>query len=469
MEQKKWKLGDLEFDSEQEYQDAAKDLKKIKQIMEEHDITRPDEARIVLREISEQPVFVSSYGLKFVEKLERTAAEAAPEEKKTTVSTASQKKPDKKASKSGKKIHIITKRNICIGAVLILLIIAGRIGWPYISPYFGGSNAEKGEDVRRNLVLAYAKNQVELQNEFYNYYKNVLGEEAEAALASANAKLSESYCINLADENVSEYTDEQIEDIYVKLITAGELVNNSFNEPQDITDLKATIAQASASGTPGSDVSEDTADTGAEGADVKVSLINKMMDYQQRTAAQLSYSYSQFDFPDSEVVEYVSEDMEAMFGQIIYDLKLSDADKETYYSVFQDAGLFSGGSLVRFSTNPIEYNLPDLTPTIELCGADGTENSVSCSQQTIAPVANVAYELHDGSRHGYLILRANGTGIGFVQDDDGNSVTTQGDFFLNWNGTITSGEWYYNATQIGFLVDDEKAGGIRYVYELVYQ
>ena len=32
MADKKWKLGDLEFDSEQEYLDASKDLKKIKSI-----------------------------------------------------------------------------------------------------------------------------------------------------------------------------------------------------------------------------------------------------------------------------------------------------------------------------------------------------------------------------------------------------------------------------------------------------
>ena len=80
----------------------------------------------------------------------------------------------------------------------------------------------------------------------------------------------------------------------------------------------------------------------------------------------------------------------------------------------------------------------------------------------------MAYELHDGNKSGYLIFRRNGTGTGFVQDDDGNSVTTQGDFFLNWDGEISSGEWYYNSAQIGFLAGDEKAGGVQYVYDLEY-
>ena len=73
MADKKWKLGDLEFDSEQEYLDASRDLKKIKAIMEKHDITKPEEAKIVLKEVTDKPVFASSYGLKFVEKLEKTA------------------------------------------------------------------------------------------------------------------------------------------------------------------------------------------------------------------------------------------------------------------------------------------------------------------------------------------------------------------------------------------------------------
>lgn len=355
-----------------------------------------------------------------------------------------------------------------IGTVIILLLVAAKFAAPYIMPLFGTQEDESKENIHRNLVLAYARNQVELQNSFYNYYKNVLGEEETAALADANGQLADAYCINLADENVADYSDEQIEEIFVKLITAGELVNNSFNEPQAITDLKETIAKAGVAGTPGSNEAQTTPADAATDGSTKVNLVNKMMDYQQRTAAQLTYSYRQFDFTDEEVKEYVAEDMEKIFGYVIYDMKLSDEEKEAYYTSFADDGFFDGSALIRLGTNPVEHNLPDLTPTIKLKQADGTDESLSCSQQTLAPVANVAYELHQGKKDGYLVLRGNGTGIGYVQDDDGNSVTTQGDFFLNWGGTITTGEWYYNSSELGFLVNDQKAGGIQYVYDIVY-
>ena len=465
MADKKWKLGDLEFDSEQEYLDASSDLKKIKAIMEKHDITKPVEAKKVLRQIADKPVFSSSYGLKFVEKLEKTAAGASASE------TAPNSKDDtgkKRKNKKNKKVHIITKRNIVIGTVIIALLVAAKFAAPYVMPLFGAQEAESKENVHRNLVLAYAKNQVELQNSFYNYYKNVLGEEETAALADANGQLADAYCINLADENVADYSDEQIEEIFVKLITAGELVNNSFNEPQAITDLKATIAKAGVAGTPGSNETQTSPSDAATDGSTKVNLVNKMMDYQQRTAAQLAYSYSRFDFTDAEVKEYVTEDMEKIFDYVIYDMKLAEGEKEAYYTTFADRGFFDGGALIRLGTNPVEHNLPDLTPTIKLKQADGTDESLTCSQQTLAPVASVAYELHSGKKTGYLVLRGNGTGIGYVQDDDGNSVTTQGDFFLNWDGKIAIGEWYYNSSQIGFLVNDEKDGGIQYVYDIVY-
>ncbi|MGN0344182.1 MAG: hypothetical protein ACI4EC_04375 [Lachnospiraceae bacterium] len=468
MAEKKWKLGELEFDSEQEYLDASRDLKKIKSIMEKHDITKPAEAKAVLKEVTDKPVFVSSYGLKFVEKLEKTVAGANAAES-GSASTAD-KAADKtaKKQKKEKKVHIITKRNILIGTVIIAVLVAAKFVIPLVMPGLAVQESGEKENIHRNLVLAYAKNQVELQTSFYNYYKNVLGEEADAALADANAQLAAAYCINLADENVSDYSDEQIEEIYVKLITAGELVNNSFNEPQAITDLKAVIAQSGAAGMPGSKEEQKPSGEALTEGSSKVNLVNKMMDYQLRTAAQLAYSYSRFDFTDADVKEYVAEDMEKTFGYVIYDMKLSDSEKETYYNVFLERGFFDGSSLNRLGTNPVEHNLPDLTPNIKLKHADGSDESVSCSQQTLVPVASVAYALYDGKKDGYLVLRGNGTGIGFVQDDDGNSVTTQGDFFLNWNGEITSGEWYYNSSQIGFLVNDQKAGGIQYVYDLVY-
>jgi hypothetical protein len=466
MADKIWKLGELEFDSELEYMAASQDLKRIKLIMERHDVAKPAEARAVLKELENSPPFASDYGMKFVEKLEKTAANVGAKNtaKPEHASKAGKKAPAKKEIKE-KKVHIITRRNILIGAVIILVLVGAKIAVPYVMPYFTGGTEDE-DSVHRNLVLAYAKNQVELKNTFYNYYKNVLGDEAEAASASADEVLASAYCINLADENVSNYTDDQIEEIYVKLITAGELVNNSFNEPQAITDLKATIAQAGAAGLDGD--TGDSTDASTPEVSQQVNLLNKMMDYQQRIAAQLTYDYSHFDFSGQEVAEYVEEDMEKIFGQIVYDMELSDSEKEAYYSVFQEKGFFTGAALQRLDSNPVAYNLPDLTPSIKLELEDGTTVDLNCSQQTIAAAASVTYEIHDDKEIGYIVFRGNGAGTGFVQDDDNNSVTTQGDFFLNWNGKITCGEWYYNSAKLGFLVNDEKAGGVQYVYDLVY-
>jgi hypothetical protein len=125
------------------------------------------------------------------------------------------------------------------------------------------------------------------------------------------------------------------------------------------------------------------------------------------------------------------------------------------------------GVLQRVDTNPVTYNLPDLTPSIKL-ELNGSTQELTCSQQTLAPAASVTYELHDNNKIGYIVFRNNGTGIGFVQDDDKNSVTLQGDFFLNWDGEITCGEWYYNSANLGFLLNEQKAGGIKCVYDLVY-
>ncbi len=513
MAEKKWKLGELEFDTEQEYLNASKDLKKIKLIMQKYDITKPADARAVLKEITDKPVFVSSYGLRFVEKLEKTAGPVSDAKSANTKSTAGKQHKDashrqdkgtaarqnkspagiqdkgaagrqNKSTVSGKSggkkakppkeskeknIHIITKRNIIIGVVIIALAVSAKFLIPVVLPQLTGESGEQAGDTHRNLVLAYAKNQVELQRSFYNYYKNVMGQEADAATASANEVITNAYCINLSNENVTDYSDKQIEEVYVKLTTAGELVNNSFNEPQAITDLKSEIALSGAAGQPGSDANEESsADEPLSEGTGKVNLVNRMMDYQHRIAAQLTYGYSQFDFSESDVQEYVAEDMERIFGHVIYDMQLSDSEKETYYNVFVENGFFSGSSLVRLGTNPVEQNLPDLTPTISIRKGDGKEETMTCSQQTLAPAASVAYELHAGKKNGYLIFRKNGTGTGYIQDDDGNSVTTQGDMFLIWDGEITVGEWYYNSAQIGFLVDDEKSGGIQYVYDLEY-
>ena len=147
MADKKWKLGDLEFDSEQEYLDASRDLKKIKLIMEKHDITKPSEAKAVLKEITDKPVFASSYGLKFVEKLEKTVAGAKTE---SASAAGSDKAPAKAAKKKKeKKVHIITKRNILIGTILIAVLVAAKFAIPVLMPGLGTQQGEEKENIHR--------------------------------------------------------------------------------------------------------------------------------------------------------------------------------------------------------------------------------------------------------------------------------------------------------------------------------
>lgn len=455
---KKWKLGDLEFDTEQEYKDATQDLKKIKEIMDAHDITKPAEAKAVLDELKREPKFLSEYGAKFVEKLEKTA-EPLNRSKKQPKKSEAQTPAKAKKSGKGKKVHIITRRNIIIGLVIIALLVLAKLFVPGLL-----EKKSEEEQIHRNLVLAYAKNQVELQNSFYQYYKNVLGETEDAALTSANEAITNAYEMNLADENVIKFSDKEIEDIYVRLLAAGDIEGQGFNEPQEITDLKQTIAESHLGNVSGS--------AGAQGEeaekDSQVGLVNQMMDYQHRLAAQLAYSYSRFGFDEADVTEYVTEDMEKIFGTVIYDMQLSDAEKEAYYSDYYARGFFDGKSLVRLSSNPIEHALPDLTPTIKLAYEDGKTVEVTCSQQTVAPVASVAYELHAGNKSGYLLFRNNGEGTDYIQDDDGNSVTMQGELFLDWDGEVIVGEWYYNSLQLGCLVEDAKKLNIQYVYEIKY-
>ena len=165
---------------------------------------------------------------------------------------------------------------------------------------------------------------------------------------------------------------------------------------------------------------------------------------------------------------WIAEDMEKIFGSVIYDMALQPSEKEMYYGTFRNNGLLTSDDLVRFDTNPVLYNLPDLTPTIELTFGTNEKQTISLSQQSIAPVASVAYELHTDRNKGYLIFRNNGAKTDYVQDDDGNSVVTQGDFLLKWEDTIVIGDWYYNSLKIGLIVNDQKAGNIEYVYDLKY-
>ena len=96
----KWKLGDLEFDTEKEYQEAAQDLKKIKVLMDRFDTAKPDGARKALEQIKGKHGFVSSYGMKFVEKLEKTAGVGSASQATKKTPAAAGKKQQKKTGKT---------------------------------------------------------------------------------------------------------------------------------------------------------------------------------------------------------------------------------------------------------------------------------------------------------------------------------------------------------------------------------
>ena len=81
MEERKYKIGNMEFQSEAEYMSAASDLKKIKALTENYDISNPAQAQKILAEIYSRPnIFKSDYGKRFVSQLERTAGVSGEEQ-----------------------------------------------------------------------------------------------------------------------------------------------------------------------------------------------------------------------------------------------------------------------------------------------------------------------------------------------------------------------------------------------------
>lgn len=97
-QEKKYKLGDLEFETEQEYREAAADLKRIKGLVDKYNVEDPQQAAKILASIKAHPeTFRSPYGRKFVVKLEKAAniSSAAPSEINIG-KTEKQKKPEKR-------------------------------------------------------------------------------------------------------------------------------------------------------------------------------------------------------------------------------------------------------------------------------------------------------------------------------------------------------------------------------------
>ena len=95
---KKYKLGELEFETEQEYREAAADLKRIKGLVDKYNVEDPEQAKKILASIQAHPdTFRSPYGRKFVAKLQK-AAGLAP-----TAAASAGAGDDKAAAKRAKK------------------------------------------------------------------------------------------------------------------------------------------------------------------------------------------------------------------------------------------------------------------------------------------------------------------------------------------------------------------------------
>ena len=104
MDERKYKIGNVEFQSEAEYMSAASDLKKIKALTEKYDISNPAQAQKILSSIYARPdIFKSPYGKKFIEKLESVANPAKQETKNDSLPAKETKRqPESSEKKHGK-------------------------------------------------------------------------------------------------------------------------------------------------------------------------------------------------------------------------------------------------------------------------------------------------------------------------------------------------------------------------------
>ena len=482
-----YRIGELEFDTEEEYLATKADLERIKEIMASFNVKTPEGAGEALDTLGEDGGFSSDYGRKFMEKLRRTsgasaggASKAGNTEKKKPTGNPSRtsggrgKGSQTQSGKSGNatgnsSVHIITKRNIIIVAVALILV-CGIVGALKLSGKLGAKKTGSDSEMR-NLVMGYAANQVSLKSDLYNYYLNVQGESETVAKQLADTDISTAYAMDVTVLNLEKISDEYLEQIYTALVTAGDIENGAYNEPAAVTELKEKIALAGAVGSGesasggNSDITYDEPENTEDA--LKVNLINQLMDYEQRVATALKYEYSQFDMEEDEVNEYVIEDMEQMFDTVLYDMTLTDEEKIMYFDTLSARGLFVGGKLARYSSSPSDNELPDLTPSVNLV-IGGNKTKVTCIQESVAPVYSVAYRLTDGEKEGYLMFRGNENMSVVLNDDSGNGTFMQGDVLLKWNGKVTIGEWYYNAGKIGFAIGDELGDGVEYIYELVY-
>lgn len=487
-QEKKYKLGELEFETEQEYREAAMDLKRIKGIVDKYDPENPEQAKKILASIKAHPeTFRSPYGIKFREKLEAAAARGASsrsESRPVQNKQAAQKEKSEKKGKERKegrgsrfsvlrkektasgeknagspkkeKFQIFTPLNFAIGVVIVACIVVFSIFSPRLFSF--NNSGDSNGDIRRNMVTAYAKSQAELKTQLYTYYFNVVGQTEEEAQKDADEGLSH-YVMDLSDRTVSKMSDSEIANVYSQLVDGGDIQNNSFVEPAEITVLKDKLLAAGLSGNSGN---------GVEGETAVVAAVNDMMDYQERLFYSLCYDYSLLGNSKEKAQAYANEDMESMFGDVIYDYSMAEEEKQNYFDSFVKKGLIKDNQVVRFAGDPTAYNLPELTPVIEVSVLGGESKGYQCSMISYAPAASVFYEIHKGKDTGYLCFRNNGGNTDYIQLDDDTSVTAQGDFFMYTGSELTAGKWFYNNQNIGILINGDSSSLISYVYDLNY-
>ncbi|MDE6888795.1 MAG: hypothetical protein K2P45_09160 [Eubacterium sp.] len=474
---KKYKLGELEFETEQEYREAAADLKRIKGLVDKYNVEDPEQAKKILASIQAHPdTFRSTYGRKFVAKLQKAAGlaptaaasagagddkaaakRAKKEEKEKRKREKQLAKSESRKADSGQKekFQIFTPRNFAIGVVIVACVVVFSIFAPRMFSLNKGGDSNG--DIRRNMVIAYAKNQADLKANLYTYYYNVVGQTEEEAEKDATEGLG-NYVMDLSDRTVSTMTDTEISDIYNRLVEGGDIQNNSFVEPSEITVLKDKLLAAGLSGNSGN---------GLEGETAVEAAINSMMDYQHRIYASLCHNYSLLGNAIENPQAYADEDMSKMFGEVIFDYNMTIDDKQSYFDSFNKRGLIKDNQVVRFSADPTVYNLPELTPTIEVSFMGEEAKAYECSMISYAPASSVFYEIHAGKKSGYICMRNNGGNTDYIQLGD-TTVTAQGDFIMAVGSEVQTGRWFYNQQNIGIFINGDTSSLISYVHDLTY-
>ena len=328
-----WENIQNEFDTEQEYREAAADLKRIKGLVDKYNVDDPEQAKKILASIKAHPdTFRSPYGMKFVVRLERAAGitSAPPADKKPDKTTEKQerkaekekKKQEKRLAKlkeanakdsQKEKFQIFTPRNFAIGVVIVACVVVFSVFAPRLFKL--NNNGDSNGDIRRTMVTAYANSQAELKMQLYTYYFNVVGQTEEEAQKDAQEGLGH-YVMDLSDRTVS-------------TMTAG-LSGNTGN--------------------------------GVEGETAVEAAINSMMDYQYRISQSLCYNYSLLGNSREEAQAYADEDMASMFGEVIYDYDMTIEDKQSYFDSFVKRGLIKDIPPKFLLCCPIWYNQRGLFP-----------------------------------------------------------------------------------------------------------